>query len=148
MALYVPRRVRRRRLVIGVAAAVVIGLVVGGIVGRTSAPSVADEVLTVRESGSQLAARVGALPIEYEQAVAGTGDTVQKGVIEALDGIDADAKTIASRALWLTAAQRLEIDAALADVRDAARTAVTPPQFEDTAIAAAKRLRTVLGSES
>src|SRR6478672_1258876 len=90
MALYIPVSRRRRNAALVALATLLLGLVVGLLVGRSTAVTAAEAAREVRTQGDTLGTRLEALTIEYDQAVAGTGDTVQAGVLDALDRVVAD----------------------------------------------------------
>ncbi len=52
MALYVPAGRRRRNFIIGLVGALIVGLIIGALLGRVSAPTVSDKVSSVQDSGS------------------------------------------------------------------------------------------------
>src|SRR5262245_54788198 len=98
MALYVPQSRRRRTAAILAAATLLVGLVVGYVVGRSSATTATEASTAVHAEADTLGTRIEALTIEYEQAVSGTGDTIQGGVLDALDGIDSDLDSLIEEA--------------------------------------------------
>jgi hypothetical protein len=78
--------------------------------------------------------------------VAGSGDTVQGGVLDALDGIDRDAERTLDLASWLSAANRSEVEAALHEVRQEAVQHVSAEAFSDGTAAAASTIRNLFGA--
>ena len=96
---YIPLSRRRRNAMLVALATLVVGLVVGIVVGRTTA-------ITRRRqpSGPRKAtplAPVSSVTIEYDQAIAGTGDSVQAGVLDALDLVEADMDKLIADSPWL-----------------------------------------------
>jgi hypothetical protein len=148
MALYVPPSRRRLHVVLIATATLLVGLIVGLVVGRASITTTDERIADVRTEANDIATRLQALTIEYEQALAGRGDTVQGGVIDALDGIARDTAKAISTASWLTASNKAEIDDALNKVRASARAKVTAQAFADQLAAAASVIRQLLGEEA
>jgi len=145
MALYTPPSRRRRRLVLTGIAGLVVGAVAGLLIGRATVTTPADRIAEVRSEAEDIATRVQALTIEYEQALTGTGDTVQGGVLDALDGIDRDAHQTLDLAAWISPANRTEVEQALQKVRQEAQQQVPAEAFADDTAAAAGIIRDVLG---
>src|SRR5215211_5563939 len=113
MALYVPPSRRRRRLVLTSVACLAVGIVAGLLIGRATVTTTGERIAEVRTEADDLATRVQALTIEYDQAVTGQGDTVEAGVIDALDAIDRDASRALARAAWLGQDSRSAVERAL-----------------------------------
>jgi hypothetical protein len=147
MALYVSPSRRRVRLVAVAVVALLVGLGAGLFVGRASVTTTGERIAEVRTQATDLATRVQALTIEYEQALAGQGDTLQGGVLDALAGIDRDAAKAIATASWLTAANRAAVQGALQQVRAAADAKVDAQTFADQTAAAATVIHQQLGEE-
>lgn len=148
MALYIPLSRRRRNAALVAVATLLAGLVVGLLVGRSTAVTAAEAARDVRSRGDTLGTRLEALTIEYDQAVAGTGDTVQGGVIDALDRIVVDMDGLITEAPWLGQAQAARLHAATTAVHDAASQLVSPQQFAEVVSAAAPIVREVFGADT
>jgi hypothetical protein len=147
MALYIPPSRRRLHAVLIGAATLVVGLIVGLLIGRASITTTGEQIRRVRTEAAELATRVQALTIEYDQALNGTGDTVQGGVLDALTGIDRDAAKAIADAPWLTSANRTAIRHVLQQVRTAAEAKVDAQTFADQTTAAAATIHAQLGDE-
>jgi hypothetical protein len=145
MAIYVPPSRRRRRLVLTGLACLVIGVVAGLLVGRASVTTTSERISRVRTEADDIATRIEALTIEYEQALSGQGDSVQGGVLDALDGIDRDLAATLAIASWLSPSSRARLVAAVRDVREAATEQVSASAFADQTAAAATTIRAELG---
>lgn len=130
MALYVPAgRRRRNAVVIGVVAAL-LGIVVGVVIGRTSVTGYATQVRSHQDAARTIVARLDALPIEYEQALSGTGDTGDAGVSGSIAAIRADVAAEMVAARFIGPAVTTEVEAAV-DAVGAAATARQPlPAFQ------------------
>lgn len=145
MALYVPLSRRRRNAALVSVATLLVGLVIGFVVGRSTGVTASERAAEVRTEGDTLGTRLEALTIEYEQAVNGTGDTIQGGVIDALDLIDADLDQLINTTPWLGKAQARELRTATANVANAARAEIAPDEFARITTASAAVVRDTLG---
>src|SRR5262245_38325480 len=145
MSLYVPLSRRRRNAAIVAVATLLLGLVVGYFVGRSSAVTASEAAAAVRDEAETLGTRIEALTIEYEQAVNGTGDTIQGGVLDALDGIDIKLDSMIADAPWLGPAQIAQLHAAVDAVRTAAADEVSIDDFTTAATSSAATLRDTFG---
>ena len=85
------------------------------------------------------------LPIEYGQALTGTGDTVQAGVLAPLDDIQADMTNAFDAATWVSPQIRAGAQDALAEVRRAAEDEVSADEFETAVTDAANTIRLAFG---
>ncbi len=141
MALYIPISRRRRNAALIAIATLVGGLIVGFVVGRSSATTAEERATEVRARADTLGTRLEALTIEYEQALTGTGDTVKGGVLDALDLIDGDLNALIAETPWLGTAQINDLHAATAAVRTAAEQTVDVDQFTKVVDAAATTIR-------
>lgn len=137
MALYIPAGRRRRRLIIVGVVSVVVGLIIGALIGRASAPTLSDEVSSVTSDAQSLDARLEALPLEYEQSLSGAeGFSTGGGPADALVTISADADALARRAEWLSDARRAALVASIDQAHQVAIDEGSSSDFE-AAIAAA-----------
>ncbi len=91
MARYIPIARRRRNAALVAVAALFVGIALGWLVGKQSAPSVSSAVHDAQQQAADIAVQLQRLPIEYQQAINGSGeDTVQAGVIAPLDDLQAE----------------------------------------------------------
>jgi len=153
MAMYIPLSRRRRNAALIAVATLVAGLVVGFVVGRSSATTASEAARDVRARGDELASHVAALTIEYDQAIgadqtAGGTDTIQGGVLDALDLVDSDLDQLIKDAPWIGSAQSDALHAATAAVRAAATDKVTADEFETVADTTATAIRTTFGVDT
>ena len=153
MAMYIPLSRRRRNAALLAVATLVAGLVVGFVVGRSSATTASEAARDVRARGDELASHVAALTIEYDQAIgadqtAGGTDTIQGGVLDALDLVDSDLDQLIEDAPWIGTAQADALHAATAAVRTAATNKVTADEFETVADTTATAIRTTFGVDT
>ena len=82
---------------------------------------------------------------EYEQALAGSQDSVAKGVAEPMREIRADVTRIVSSAPWVGADKRASLLRAIDGVTTAAEAKVPLNVFEQITTAASSAIRTTLG---
>ncbi len=100
MSLYIPESRRRRRLLLYALGALAVGLLVGGLIGRLSAPSVQDQVNAVQGDAQATAAGLRVIAL-HDQAGVGAGGTdliLQRTQTELADEFD--------RAPWLSQTTR------------------------------------------
>lgn len=144
MAIYIPESRRRQRLLLAAAAALLVGLVLGWLGGRVTAPGLGDYVRTAAAEGRQLEASMRFLPIEYARQYAGgsvgPGSSAQDTVDRAARGLD----RVLAAAPWLGPADRTRLTQAVGAVADAARRKATPEEFRRTAEQAAATVADVL----
>jgi hypothetical protein len=143
MAVYAgPARRRRAGIAIAVGA-LILGLVIGIVIGRGTAPTLDDEIADGRAGGRDLVTALRVLPLEYEQASTGSSetglieDTVRRAAArlpEALDG-----------APWLGPGQRRTATTAVQAVEAAARTSIPPKNFEGVVAHSTATLESVFG---
>ena len=148
MALYIPLSRRRRNAGLGAVATLLVGLVLGFLIGRSTAVTAPEAARDVRSKGDTLGTRLEALTIEYDQAIAGTGDTVQAGVLDALDRLVVDMDALIREAPWLGAAQTARLHMATTDVRTSAGQRVASDRFAEVVKTSAATLRGVFGADT
>jgi hypothetical protein len=143
---YIPLSRRRRRATLVALATLLLGLGVGVVVGRTAAITATEAADDVRSRGDTLGTRIEALTIEYDQALAGTGDTVQAGVLDALDRVEKDMDTLIGDSPWLGTAAQRSLHEATAAVRTAAEGRVASDEFAKIADTTATLIRDTFGA--
>jgi hypothetical protein len=130
MAIYVPPSTKRRRLVLLVAAGLVVGLLAGFLVGRGTARGVGDAVSKVRAEATDAGVGLQRLPIEYEQAARGTAGESTKTISEAIARSRADLADAWRDASWFGPAAREPVDAALTALDRAVAARAPAAEFE------------------
>jgi hypothetical protein len=143
MVRYIPPARRRRRIAAAALASLVVGMVAGVLIGRATTTTAGEQISAVRDEAAAIATRVQALTIEYDQAIAAQGDTIQAGVLDPLAGIIADAQRTMVKAAWLGTDDRAAVEAALDAVRRGAVDQVDSARFATLTSAAA----TVIGRQ-
>ena len=145
MARYIPLARRRRNAVIAAIVALFVGIAVGWLIGKQSAPSVSAAVKDAQQQAADVAVQLERLPIEYDQALSGRGDSVEEGVIAPLDEIQAATTNAFDDAPWITPAARASTQDALAEVRRDALDHVSTDEFETAITNAADSIRSAFG---
>jgi hypothetical protein len=146
VAHYIPAGRRRRRLVVVGVVAVVVGLVVGAVLGRATAPTLSDQISSVRSDAQSLDARLQALPLEYEKSLSGSEEFSRGGgPADALVGISADAAALARRATWLNDAQRGDVTDAIDQAQQVATAKGSAADFEAAVSAASAAVTDTFG---
>ena len=129
MAIYVPDSTRRRRAVLLAAGCLVVGLLVGGLVGRATAPGLDDEVGDVQEQAAAAATALQRLPIEYEQLLTGDGESPAT-VNDAIDRSEAQLREAYADAIWFGDGASAPTDAALDALRAVVADRGSAEEFE------------------
>lgn len=117
MAIYVPDSTRRRRAVLLAAGCLVAGLVLGGLVGRATAPGIDDEVQRVQAQAADAATALQRLPIEYEQLLSDDGESPAT-LNDAIDRAQAQLREAYADAIWFGDSAAAATDAALDALRE------------------------------
>ncbi len=149
MALYVSAARRRRRTLVVGAAALVVGLLLGWLIGRATGSSANDDIKARQNDAEQLVARLDGLDLEYQQTAAGgaSGSDAVKGSLAAAAAIAADTDALMARMPWVARAERT----ATVQVVDGVRRAVeagAPPEEVSAAVARADQaVRAAAGLE-
>lgn len=102
MAIYTPRAERRRRLLLLVAAAFVLGAVLGVLGGRLTAPTARDQVAEVRTHAEQITAQLRVLSIHAQSGAASLGANGDAGAALALRRADEQLTSTFDEAPWIT----------------------------------------------
>jgi F0F1-type ATP synthase membrane subunit b/b' len=147
MALYVPPGRRRRRLWLAVGGALAVGVVVGVVLGRVTAPTVDDRVRSVHDDAAAAVAQLEALPVEYAQQLAGGEEFREGGATDAVDRAREQLDEAIGDAPWLTATQIDALHGALEDVRTAAEEEVDAERFDEVVAAATNAIQEVFGAD-
>jgi hypothetical protein len=141
MALYVSKARRTRRLAIACVAVAVVAGAIGWAAGRAQSPSVDQRVSDVRADADQIATDITRLDIEYQQALSGRGDSVDKGVLAPLQDERTALQHAMDRAPWLAGARRAAMLDAVVAAEQAARDRVPLTEFRARLTAAATVIR-------
>ncbi|HEX4102282.1 MAG TPA: hypothetical protein VHY21_17370 [Pseudonocardiaceae bacterium] len=132
MALYTPQAQRRRQMVILAIAALILGGMLGGLVGRFIAPTPADRVATVREQARQTSSQLRVLSLHVDAGAASLGTGGDAGAGLALQRANADLMRALEQAPWITAQSRAALSTHLHDLeRTASSGAATKPFAAD-----------------
>jgi hypothetical protein len=136
---------RRRRTTILIAiGAVVVGVVLGVLVGRSTAPSLSDQVNDARSAGIQFSAALRVLPLEYEKVYDNSGGQAG-GAQDIVDRSLANYDAAVAAAPWITTDSRGPTDVAIDAVRRAPAENVLPAEFNQRIDDAAAAVETLFG---
>ena len=105
MALYVPAARRRRRIVVFTVGALVVGLLLGALLGRVTAPTVDDRLASVRSSAQQTAAGLRVIAIHDESNTV-SNQSANSGADLVLKRTRSELEHEFGHAPWITLAQR------------------------------------------
>lgn len=141
MALDVPVPRHRRQAVVLAAVALVIGLFLGWLIGRGSAPSLEDGVRSAQRRSAQLTERLRALPAT---AAAAAPDRRTAEVLAELAAIEADLTELYDDAPWIGPATQQLLGEALDRVGAAATGSAVA--LRTAAIAAAAAINLAFGT--
>ena len=149
MALYVPAGRRRRNVIIGLVGALIVGLIIGGLIGRASAPGVSDRVSSVQDSARAVTARLQATPTEYQKQLEGSTEFKSGGtVVQSLTDAQSTLGRTLDDAVWLGPAQRKDIEDAVDALVNAAKAKVSATAYEKLVTTAVTRIETGLGIDA
>ena len=145
MAIYVPQGAKRRRLIMISAGALVLGLLVGYLVGRATAPSLDDAIVDVREQADVAATAFERLPIEYEQALVGEGGESPQTIADAIESARSQLDEAYADATWFGDGASAGTDEALDAVQQAVADGASADEFAAAAAGAAAAIRSTFG---
>jgi hypothetical protein len=145
VAIYVPPSTRRRRLVLLVVLGLVVGLVAGFGLGRATSSGIDDAVNKVRGHASDAATTLQRLPIEYEQAVAGSGGESTGTITEAIHRAQAELDAAWADASWFGPATRDPVDTAVDALDHFVAGHAAPAQFQSAVEAAVRAIERAFG---
>ncbi|MBV8542975.1 MAG: hypothetical protein JO063_14660 [Pseudonocardiales bacterium] len=145
MVLSTPQARRHRQLVVVALAAFLLGGVLGGLAGRSTAPTPADRVATVREQARQTSAQLRVLSLHVEAGAASLGAGGDAGAGLALRRAEDDLTRALGQAPWITAERRDALMTHLHELERAARSAATSASFAADVDSLATEVDTTFG---
>lgn len=146
MAMYIPPGRKRRRLLLWIGASVIVGLVIGGILGRVTAPTVEDKVQSARDDAAAAVAQLQALPIEYSKQLSGNKQFENGGgVDDALARTRSQLDDAISNAPWITPTQIDDVHHAIDGLRADARKQVSGADFQRDLDQATETITNIFG---
>jgi hypothetical protein len=129
MAIYTPAATRRRRVRLLGVAALLVGAVLGGVVGRLTAPTVADRVEQVRGQAAQVTAQLRVLSIHAESNAASLNGGGDAGAALGLRRADDELSTAFAAAPWIPPEQRADLHNRLVRLAQAEPGEAADPRF-------------------
>jgi hypothetical protein len=148
VAIYVPPSTKRRRLVLLVAAGLLVGLLLGFAVGRTSAPDLHGKVDAVKEQAEGAAVGLQRLPIEYEQALGQTSGESMATISEAVDRATSQLDEALDDAFWLGPGVRMQLEGLLRELDVVITDHGSEAEFEDSLGRLVERIGTLFGVDT
>ena len=135
MAVYVPdaerrRRSRRKLAAVGLVA-ILVGFVLGELVGASRATTAAEQLHTAQGRAAQAIDALTRLPLEYDQALAGTQGESMDTMAGAVDDAAGLLHQAYESAPWIGQATITKLDGDVRAVADAARARVSPDAFAE-----------------
>jgi len=146
VAIYVPRARRRRNLIVLGAAALTLGLVLGAVIGRTSAPTVGDRVRSVRNEARNIAAQLRVVSLHAEDKTASVAAGGDAGADLALGRAESDLRGLFKRAPWLPAKTAADLLTETVALRAEAKGEAGTPAFGRKVDALAGRVEATFGA--
>ena len=119
MAIYVPRARRRRNVILVGVGGLVLGLILGSVAGRSSAPTVEDRVRSVRSEARAIASELRVVSL-HESAGATSLASGDAGADLALRRTESDLRRLFRRAPWVTSRAAADLVADTVALRSAA----------------------------
>jgi len=144
VAVYVPASRRRRSLVLAVAAAAVLGVLLGGWVGRATAPSVDERVGAVQGQARTLAAGLRVLAI-HEEAGTASLESGTSGAALAVERAESGLRKALSDAPWVSASEGTALLGAVTELKALAAEAPASPELTQRVEAAAAAIEKAFG---
>lgn len=129
MAIYTTQAARQRKLAVLVAIGFVVGLGLGTLAGRLTAPTVEDQVAEVRGEALAVSPQLHVLSLHSEAGVASLGTGRDSGADLALRRADEQLGKAFDRAPWITNNQRADLRQGLTELQREAPTGAASPQF-------------------
>jgi hypothetical protein len=146
VAIYVPRARRRRNLILVGVAGLVLGLVLGGVFGRSSAPTVEDRVRSVRTEARDVAAQLRVVSLHAEDKTASVAAGGDAGAELALRRTETDLRRLFRRAPWVPTKTATDLLADTVAVRTEAPGQAGTPAFGRRVDALASRIEATFGA--
>jgi hypothetical protein len=143
VALYIPATARRRRSIAITVAALVLGLIAGLLIGRTTAPTATDRIHSIQEDARRTAAGLRVLSLHEQAGAVSDQAPGNGGAALVLTRTRSELSDETDRAPWITPQARRALLDQLAKL--AARTDRNAAGFGDAADALAGRIEEVFG---
>jgi hypothetical protein len=145
MAVYIPAGRRRRRTIMLAVTGLLVGVVLGGLIGRASAPTVDDQLASVRDDAREVAAGLRVVALHGEEDTE-SNQTADSGADLVLDETRTGLQHAFEDAPWLGEDQQQELlDAldALTEIDDR-----SGPEFAQAAEALATQIEATFGVDT
>jgi hypothetical protein len=109
VALYIPAGRRRRRTAFFAVGALVLGLLIGAVVGRASAPTATEKIKAVQADARNTAAALRVIALHDEAGAVSAQGADDAGIALVLKNTRSDLRDEFARAVWISPAARAEL---------------------------------------
>jgi len=145
VAIYVPRTRRRRNLILVGVAGIVVGLALGLVAGRSSAPTVEDRARSVRTEARAIASQLRVVSLHEEKAAASLNGGGDAGADLALSRTETNLRRLFRRAPWVGSKTAAELVTATEALRAAAPGQARTDAFATQVDSLADRIESTFG---
>jgi hypothetical protein len=145
VAIYVPQARRRRKVVVVGVTGLVVGLVLGAVAGRSSAPTVEDRVRSVRAEARAVASQLRVVSLHEEAGTASLAASADAGADLALRRTETDLRRLLRRAPWVGTKTATDLLGATTALRAAAPGQARTPAFGQQVDGLADRIASIFG---
>jgi hypothetical protein len=147
VAIYVPRTKRRRNLILIGVAGLVVGLVLGGVAGRSSAPTVEARVRSVRSEARAIASQLRVVSLHEAAGSASlASNTGDAGADLALRRTETNLRRLFKRAPWVTSKTAADLLADTVALRASAPGQARTDAYGQQVDGLADRIETTFGA--
>jgi hypothetical protein len=145
VAIYVPRSRRRRHMILAGVAGLVLGALLGGLIGRSSAPTVEDRARSVRTEARDIAAQLRVVSLHAEDATSSIAAGGDAGADLALRRTEDNLKRLFKRAPWVPGRTGADLLADTVALRASAPGQAASPAFGKQVGMLADRIEATFG---
>jgi hypothetical protein len=145
VAIYVPRTRRRRNLILVGVAGIVVGLALGLVAGRSSAPTVEDRSKSVRTEARAIASQLRVVSLHEEKAAASLNGGGDAGADLALSRTETNLRRLFLRAPWVGSKTAADLVTATEALRVAAPGQARTDAFATQVDSLADRIESTFG---
>ena len=146
MAIYIPRARRRRNLIAVSVACLVVGAALGLGIGRSSAPTVADRVRSVRTEARDIAAQLRVVSLHEESGAKSLATGSDAGAALALRRTETNLRALFPRAPWVTTKTATDLLSDTVALRAEAPGQANSPEFGKQVDSLADRIESTFGA--
>ena len=145
MAIYVPRSRRKRNLILVGVAGLVVGVIFGVAVGRSSAPTIEDRVKSVRSEARGIASQLRVVSVHEGEGAASFSGGGDAGAGLALQRTETGLRALFKRAPWVSPKTSAELISETTALRATAPNQARTPKFANDVDALADKIEQTFG---